>query len=276
VGTIGEARDQWGAARIHRPSGRIVAELFDSAAGGTDLWLIDPRSNVSDRLTLNPGVEASGVWSPDGTRIVYGDAQTTPPKLRSFTLGQRGAVSNLPADRFQLPTDWSPDGKWIVYQTSGSESEGAEVWVASTLPDGKIYPILKQQGFGYYRAVFSPNGKYIAFGSTESGRPEVYIQAFDSGVPPRVTGERRRASVNGGRSPRWSGNGRELFFTDQSLGLYGIEVREPLSLSPPVHLFDIGPATLGMYSISDSYEVDLRGRDSSSSNAQPRTRRGLR
>jgi hypothetical protein len=105
-----------------------------------------------------------------------------------------------PSDTIQLSTDWSSDGRWIFYQTSVTQVN-SEIWLASAA-DRKIMPLLKTR-FDNVSPALSPNREYLAFCANDTGRHEIYVQRFQEGDPPKLVGDRRRVSRNGGTFPQW-------------------------------------------------------------------------
>ena len=153
-------------------------------------------------------------------------------------MGSGEAVSPGP---FQFGNDWSKDGRYILFQTSGGDSDSG-IWI---MPAGSGEAIprkpvqLIQEHFPAIEGSFSPDGKWIAFVSSESGRFEVYVQAFQGGDSPRVYGERHRISTGGGTCPRWRGDGRELFFVsgDNRLMSAAIKLEPAFQAAEPAALF---------------------------------------
>jgi hypothetical protein len=125
---------------------------------------------------------------------------------------------------------------------------------------GKLYPLLSKP-FNHSQAVLSADGNWLAFVANESGRQEVYVQRFEDGDPPRLAGERIRASLDGGTFPRWNSNGRELFF----LTLNREVVAAPFvagvqpSFGPPRTLFPIPISFRAMTNSVDGFDVHPDG-----------------
>jgi Tol biopolymer transport system component len=258
IGIPGESRPYFSTARFDRSFSRIAADVYDMTQGATDLWLINRETGAGQRITFDPDVESSPVWSPDGRRLAFASAsRTSPPQLRVLTLSAPGQIDAYPSGKFQLPLDWSLDGRWIAYQTTGGDRSG-EIWFASESSDRNIYPGIEQEPFKHGSPAFSPNGKYLAYSADESGRPEIYVQAFDSGTPPKLTGEMHRVSLDGGTAPRWRRDGCELFFLSLEQDIMSISVN-PQSSSPfgkPARLFTLPASVNTMNPTGVGFDVD--------------------
>jgi hypothetical protein len=158
-----------------------------------------------------------------------------------------------PADHTQgVPTDWSPDGRFILFD-DGVGEEQLTVWIA-TVASRTFRPFLKNN-FPQWGAVFSPDSKRIAFVSMESGRPEVYVQTFESTPAPHLVGERRQVSRNGGWLVRWRADGRELFYIGLDNQLHAVPVQGPLEFGEPKALFLI--PGVSQYSTTRDFQFDV-------------------
>jgi dipeptidyl aminopeptidase/acylaminoacyl peptidase len=143
-------------------------------------------------------------------------------------LGKNDTEESMPAAEFQMPTDWSPDGRFVAFvntgfPTSANETQG-DVWLFDRQQRNRPLPLLNTQ-FHEANAIFSPDGAWLAFTSNESGQPELYVQAFQAGDAPRVTGERHLVSSGGALLARWRRDGRELFYLDFDGRVQAVEVR---------------------------------------------------
>jgi len=187
------------------PDGERLAVANEDAKSG--IWIYDIR-----RDTLSPlGGEKNGthpVWTPDGRYIVYqaGDGMSF---ARSDGGGRPEPLTK--SKEFQYPSAFSPDGKWLAFYQSGLQ--GFELWTMPVEREGERLkagkPELSQRtSFGNRGATFSPDGRWLAYSSNESGSSQVYVCAF----PDR--GGHWQISSNGGTSPIFSRNGKELFFFD--------------------------------------------------------------
>ncbi len=201
----GQARALWGAGRVSL-DGLRVANTIHSAEGG-DIWVLDVDRGTPARLTFG-GSNQTPIWTPDGRALVFSGLQQDKFSLATVPADGSGkATVLLETDTRATPTSISRDGRTLFYTQAGpdkrvrimtvllpvSSAAGApRPWHDAAAPEGA--------------AEESPDGKWVAYESSESGNAEVYVQAASG------TGGRVRVSSQGGASPRWSRDGRELFF----------------------------------------------------------------
>jgi Tol biopolymer transport system component len=188
--------------------------------GARDLWIFDLGRGTNSRLTSDAGTEDSPVWSPEGNRIVFSSSRAGHNDLymkSSAGTGQEELL--LASDYDKVPDDWSRDGRFLLY-TQSDPNTGQDIWVMPMTGDRKPQPVI-QTPFPERMAKFSPDGRWIAYASGESGRFEVYVQSFP------VSERKLTISTNGGVQPVWRGDGRELFF----LSLTGEAMAVPLVLA---------------------------------------------
>jgi serine/threonine protein kinase len=190
---------------------QIAMSILPDATTG-DIWLQDVTRAVISRFTFEPGRSSEAVWSPDSSRIVYSQIIGANFSIYQKAVNGAGAGELLKAGGINLiATDWSPDGKFIVY-SDYSDTTNEDLWLLPLEGDRK--PILfLQTPFNESDGHFSPDGRWMAYMSNESGRDEVYVQTFPA------TGSKWQVSTAGGRFPRWSKDGHELFYiaADQKL-----------------------------------------------------------
>jgi hypothetical protein len=193
---------------------------------------------IWSRFTFTPGSNLTPVWSPDGRTVVFSSG--TPLNLyRKEASGAGTEQRIIESASFQIPTDWSRDGRLLLFHEFAPETQ-RDVWLLPVTADGKPEedakprPYLRSR-FNEWEARFSPepNPRWVAYVSDESGRGEVYIQSF-----PEPRGK-WPISTGGGRNPRWGRDGRELYYVapDDKLmavslkvGLDTVEASEPRAL----------------------------------------------
>ncbi len=231
------------------PDGRRCAvALLDPESGNQDLWLSDATGGNPTRFTFDPGNDSMPVWSPDGRRLVWASNRDTVYQLyQKAASGSGEDALLLKSDQYKFPTDWSRDGKTILYRQIDPKT-GFDLW---TLPVGpaagepKPLPFLRTEA-NETAAVFSPDGRWVAYASDESGRYEVYVRGFPSGEGTR------QVSSGGGNAPLWRGDGSELYYQapDGTLMAAAVERGPGFASRPPVALFAFrpsGPLTTPFY-----------------------------
>jgi Tol biopolymer transport system component len=189
-----------------------------SGETNVDIWAIDlSRAGTAIRQTDNPGFEFDPAWSADGTHIAFNCSgwirQFYSLCTRPFNSSGGGQDDVLvPSVGTITAPDWSHDGRFLVYSESAADDpENADLW---TLPlEGARKPaVFLKTRFSEASGTFSPDSRWIAYESNESGRSEVYVAPFPRPDGTVRTVKRVPVSRDGGRAPRWRGNGAELFF----------------------------------------------------------------
>jgi Tol biopolymer transport system component len=214
IGVVAEPADDTGFALS--PDGRRVAFARRGEEGASSIWLMDMTSDRSQRLTT--GRDRFPLWSPDGSRIAFSSRDSDGDSVHAI-VAATGAMEEL---LFRSPepkhlTDWSPDGRFLIY-SARSPKTGMDLWMLPTIGDGKPQPFL-QTPADESQGRMSPDGRWIAYVSDESGSEEVYVRAF----PPSEG--RWQVSNRGGTHPRWRADGREIYFLSADGQLTAVEVR---------------------------------------------------
>ena len=198
--------------RLSPDGKRIAISQFDAKSRNDDIWLYEISRAVWTRFTFEATTERWPLWSPDGSTIVFAS-----DRKRHIDLYQRassGAGSEellLGSNLHKYPSDWSRDGRFIAY-TADDPKTKLDIWILPMDPNpkgagGERKPFLfLQTEFTEGRATFSPDGRWIAYQSDESGRNEIYIRPFPG------PGGKWQVSTNGGTRPRWRRDGKELFY----------------------------------------------------------------
>jgi len=236
LGTVGEAGLIQGVALT--PDGRKLAlDEFGSGPSGqaSDVWLRDQQSGANTRVTFNPGNDSTPVWSPDGTRIAFSsfrDGMQRPHQRMADGTGDETPLFEF--DRNAWVNDWSSDGRWVIYSTVRPEGTN-DLWAVPIEGGVARTPVPYIEGPArQQQAQFSPDGRFVAYGSDQSGTFEIYVQPF-----PNASGGKWMISNGGGTEPRWSRDGKELFyFSGQSLMAVPILLRPTFSSGAATALFD--------------------------------------
>jgi dipeptidyl aminopeptidase/acylaminoacyl peptidase len=228
------------------PDGRwLAAVVFDVERGLTDVWLYDTRTGTSRKAISGPGISHVPVWSPDSQRLVYLWDRSV-PRLALSSLDGTPDPEPLPDTGVMSPTDWSPDGRFILYNNSAlpaiTQGFPSDVFAIDMVRGRKVIPLLSTQFFET-GAVFSPDGKWLAFLSNESGRAEIYVQAINRDDDSlRVRGERFLISRQGAQCLRWRKDARELYYLSFDGRVYAVPLafrRGAVHAGQPEALFTI-------------------------------------
>jgi len=231
LGRAGEAAESWDL-RIAPDGRRVAVTQLDPQLRTLDVWIREGTQPVPTRLSLGTDVDESAVWSPDGLRVAWVG------KRRNVLV--RGAGAVLPEQTmvaFEPPVqlwDWSRDGKLLLVGRSNAQT-GDDLWTVAPADGAKPSPYLTGS-FNQSYGAFSPNGRWVAYASDESGQSEIYIDSFPK------PGTRLRVTTAGGTEPRWRVDGSALYFRR------GSEVHAVRLLSKPAvlevasvdRLFDAG------------------------------------
>jgi eukaryotic-like serine/threonine-protein kinase len=232
VGQVGPSAEY--RAPALSPDGRFVAvRRRDPGVTGADVWIMDPARGTTTRFTFDPAVDSNPLWSPDGERLVWysnrGGADALWIKSASG-MGQDEKLVNAPG---AWPEDWSRDGQTLLYDIVDPKN-GYDMYRVSITGDRKPVLVL-QTPFNEGREHLSPDGRWLAYESDESGRQEVYVMSFE-GQPGKW-----QVSANGGKQARWSPDGRELFYLSGDQRLMSVAIPAGPSFNPamPVPLFKV-------------------------------------
>jgi len=218
-----------------------------------DIWLQDMGRGVLSRFTFRAGISRFPVWSPDDSRLGFSSLS-----LNSYStdLYQKPAGGNgqeellLHAGVNAYTEDWSPDGKWIVYEQTGQKTAN-DLWLLPMSGDRKPVSYL-QTPFDEMGARFSPDGRWMAYQSNESGQFQVYVQT----VP--LSGAKYQISTSGGTAPRWRRDGKELFYVsaDRKLMAVPVTLGATVEAGTPQPLFPMPPLAGG--TLGNSFYAPMR------------------
>jgi eukaryotic-like serine/threonine-protein kinase len=197
------------------PDGRRVA-VYRTLQGNTDVWVLDGTRTI--RFTFDPALDRNPQWSPDGSRIAF-DSNRKGPRNLYIKAASGGGTEELLLDSPRTLTPWgfSMDGRFLLYNVLDDPQTERDLWVLPLQGDHKPWPFLKTSFSDRY-GQFSPDGRWVAYESNESGRFEIYIRPFmESGAnssPGNAAGGQWQISVAGGIYVRWRSDGKELYYID--------------------------------------------------------------
>jgi Tol biopolymer transport system component len=205
--TVAEA-DTYASIALSPDGRRAAVGLSDADGRVSDVWLIDLARGTKSRLTFDPQSDGDPIWSPDGSRIVFSSNRAGDGHTHLYTTSA-GATGDdqllLSSDADDFPTSWSRDGQSILFTRFVPRGHSG-VWLLPLSGDHQPKPLLQSSAIDQMLGTLSPDGRFMAYASNESGRPEVYVQTF----PP--SGNKWRVSSETGFFPQWRDDGKELFY----------------------------------------------------------------
>jgi Tol biopolymer transport system component len=206
AGTVGERAD-YGDVEISPDGGRVTVSRLDPGTG-RDIWIFDLARGLPTRFTADPADEYASVWSPDGNQIIFNSRRKGHLDLyQKASSGAGGDEAVLEDTADKSPMSWSSNGEFVLYNTGNVSIVGNQVdlWALPVTGDDQPFPVVNS-AFNEARGRLSPDGRWIAYTSDESGRTEIYVTPF-----PGLAGK-WRVSTAGGNWPRWGRDGRAIFF----------------------------------------------------------------
>jgi serine/threonine protein kinase/Tol biopolymer transport system component len=222
----------------HAPKSHRLAFTLASPRGGLDVHVHDISRGVTTNLTSDPGADGAPVWSPKEDQIVFASWRDGPSNLFvTRTDGSGGESRLLQSNRPKYPTDWSSDGSLLLFEVAEPES-GWDIFVLPLTGQRQPYPYLTGR-WNERDARFSPNSRWVAYMSTETGKEEVYVQSFPTG------NGKWRISTSGGGKPAWARDGRKLYYVDPdgAIQRVGLRMEGKVEIGRPERLFDANTST---------------------------------
>ena len=250
AGTLGPAAAYMNVALS--PDGeQAAADRFDVTPG---IWLFHRGRSTATRATFGGVYESTPVWSPDADAFVFAAARDTPPNLYVKRLGVPGEEERLFRNSFQMyPQSWSRDGRFVAYVTVHPKTR-SDIWLFPTTGDRTPAPFLQTE-FSEGHARISPDGRWMAYSSNESGSDGVYVTRFPQ------AGGKWSVSPNGGSFPIWRRDGRELFYRAPGGQLMAVPIAAGSEFRPGVAVPLFKPsAALGSLGLGTFYDVAPDGR----------------
>ena len=250
LATIGQPQPGLSAPALS-PDGRRVA-VVSKESGSLDIWVQDLVRSTNTRLTVDEGSERTPSWSPSGAEIIYSLTLSVRRLVKQAADGTGGAVFLTEAVNLANNPDWARDGRYLVYDTNiGMSSDILYLQFETGGAISAPHPFLSTPA-NEAAPKFSPDGRFLVYVSNESGRAEVYVRPFPDGAG------KWQVSVNGGNQPRWSRNGKELYYVEgEALMAVPVSTAQGVILGQPQKLFE--SADLRSRYPTPTYEVSDDG-----------------
>lgn len=231
---------------------RLAIDVDTSSSASGDIWLVDLATASFSRFTFDPASDINPIWSPDGSRIVFSSNRSGEYSLYikpADGSSNEQLLEGVASNTAELPGDWSRDGKSLIFDRA-SPSNDYDLWLqpmsaGAASGSSKSHALVELPG-AQVRATFSPDGRWMAYESNETGRAEVWVQSF----PP--AGGKWQITSEGGMEPQWRKDGRELFYLAPNRKIMSVDVQ----LTPTFHsgapqvLFD---APINLKGVTDSH-----------------------
>jgi serine/threonine-protein kinase len=231
------------------PDGQRLAVAIHGTNPG--LWLYELARGTLTRLGSSP-IVLLPTWTADGKRVTFGSAPNGPLNIYWMPADGSGPAEGLAtSEHMQFPNSWSPDGHVLAF-SEVDRTTGWHIWMLS--PEGERKPrLFSQTPANEGGAMFSPDGRWLAYESDESGRHEIYVR------PVPGPGGKVQISTDGGTEPVWARNGRELFYRNgDKMMAVAIETKATFAAAKPKLLFE-GHYEAGLYAFQPNYDISPDG-----------------
>jgi serine/threonine protein kinase/Tol biopolymer transport system component len=228
--------------RLSPDNSRLAAALVDPTSSNPAIWLTDLSRGGTSRFTLGPEFNAAPVWSPDGSRLIFRTTRNGVTEFYQKSASLGGSEEPvLTADAARVATgssvsvmltDWSFDGRFLIYNTPGPS--GSQLWVVENpaISPVNTKPVtFMSSASALMHANFSPDGRLVAYTSNETGTNQVYCQTFP------LSNRKWLVSTNGGYEPRWRGDSHEIYYMSEERELMAVTVGPGPSFGVPKALF---------------------------------------
>ena len=208
----GSYRDAWLS-----PDAKRLA--FEAVKGteNADIWIRDLARGVTSRFTFDAANDMDPVWSPDGRAIAFSTQRKVADLMLKDAAGTREPELLLESDEDKYASDWSRDGKYLLFCSQGKETR-FDLWALPMTGERKPFPVAKTKFVELFGS-FSPDSRYVTYASNESGQQEVYVQEFPDAR------NKWLVSNKGGVEPFWSGNGQEIYYRSSDSNLMAVSVK---------------------------------------------------
>jgi len=251
LSTAGEP-DTYAMLTLSPDATRVSATVVDFLKSASDIWLLELTRGVTTRFTFGPARNQTAIWSPDGDRLVFAaDRAGHFDVYQKPSNGSGSEVLLLKSDEDKGPDDWSRDGRFLAYRSAHATGD-SDIWVLPMADAGSPAPsshppfVFLRTPFNERGARFSPDTRWIAYLSNESGKDEVYVRSFDPSAAPGATpagGKWLVSKGGGGGVIHWRADGKELFYLapDGNVMVVSVKTTPVFEAGVPTPLFKGSP-----------------------------------
>ncbi len=206
LASVGDQAD-YGDVMLSPDGTRAAVSVMDPSLATRDLWVFDLGRGIRERFTFDPGDDFAPIWSRlDGRDIIFSSRRQGSIQLYRKPMGASGQEQRVFEDGLgKFASDWSRDGRFLVYIAGGGVVARSDLWLLTLSSPAKAEPFL-QETYIESHAQFSPDGRWLAYMTAETGKREVFVSSFPG------KGEKTRVSAAGGGWPRWKRDGQEIFY----------------------------------------------------------------
>jgi eukaryotic-like serine/threonine-protein kinase len=251
LGTIGQPQEIIRGPHLSPDGKRVVVHATEN--DNMDVWVHDTTRPIKSRITSDAARENRAIWSPDGRRIIYSSDRNGEYDVfvrNSNGRGEERALFGTEGNAWVM--DWSPDGEY-VFVTNNPDDRPKTFYVNDPLgSEASELTALLETGFAERAPNLSPDGRYVAYATDETGQEEVFVERF------REPDDKIQVSLNGGTSPRWRADGKEIFYvSDSSLVAVPISLTPDFTVGEPAILFEhdnLAPESGQQYDVSPDGE----------------------
>ena len=256
IGSMGEA-GFIGNPALSPDGTRVAVDVTDSNRDTTEIWIYDTSTGIGKKFAFSQAHDLNPVWSPDGTRIVFESDRKAKGAhsdlwLKPLDGGKEEVLAASPDNRH--PEDWSPDGRSLSFGVVGALNRRLQIWILDLAPERRVIPFATEaEAWNLANSRFSPDGRWVAYSSDETGRSEVFVRAFPG------PGRKWQVSSSGGGHPVWRRDGKELFYLslDNKIMAVPIASEATFRAGAPVELFSVN---LKLLNENRAYGVSSDGR----------------
>jgi eukaryotic-like serine/threonine-protein kinase len=232
VGQVGAVAN-YGNVDISPKGDRAAVDMVVN--DNRDIWVVDLERSVAQPVTFDPGSDWTASWSPDGSRLAFASSRAGNTRIYEKSSTGAGTETVLPSgDVSSIPVHWTSDGKYIVFSRlrAAGNISSYDTWILPLFGEQQAAPLL-ETGFDKFQARVSPDNRFVAYSTNESGSYQIVVQTF-----PDTNGGKWQISADGGFEPKWRRDGRELYFLAADGKLMSVSISGPtFTAGRPTTLF---------------------------------------